>query len=97
MQEDVFHEIHERQKRAQNVMLYNMPENNRDLEEASAVITKLLADPVPLSGVLRMGRRNKNGCRPLRASLPSQAAAQGVLRGRAALKGTNIFVGADLT
>lgn len=97
---DVFHEMTERQKRSNNLMVFNLPEINEqdDLERANSLISNLIGAPIVIASASRIGKRNKNGHRSLRLTLQSPYVVHQVLRSKKKLdRSQMIYLEADLT
>ena len=88
-------ELQERQRRSSHIMVFNMPEQNNDLEEVKTLFGTLTTTPLNIMTVNRYGNRNKNDIRSLRVVLSSSLEAQCVLKNRPKLK--KIFIDPDLT
>lgn len=94
-------EIQDREKRACNVMLFNLKENSvagRDTEDVRGVFSKIVADPVNIVNAVRVGKRNKNGIRALKVTLSGKDDALDIIRNRSKLSGDQkVYINADLT
>lgn len=91
-------EISERQKRANNVMIFNMPESHHDIVNAKEIFKELVNEDVSVEKTSRVGKPNKNGIRALKLSLNSSKDAEKVIKAKKnVLKGRKIYVSADLT
>lgn len=98
-EEIVISEIQERQKRASNVMFYNLPENLNDPQEVTT-ISKNITDinDLKVMKAIRVGKANKNGARPLKVIFNSPDVALMVIRNKRKIN-TNrkIFIEPDMT
>ncbi|KAG5878933.1 hypothetical protein JTB14_005986 [Gonioctena quinquepunctata] len=90
-------EIHDRLRRSNNVLLFNVPESNNDMKSATVIFNKLSSEPIAIRSTVRFGKRNKLGFRSLKVTFPSNHDVCTVLNGRSLLKGCNIFISNDLT
>lgn len=95
--EELITELQERQKRCNNIMVFNFPESDNDQVSLQKLITELTGNQSELVETIRIGRQNKNGTRALKASLSSSDAVRRVLVNKSKLKGRRIFISADLT
>lgn len=95
--DSIWSELQDRQKRSQNIMLFNVPENGDDLREISVVLSTLTDNPPTVTQFARVGRKNAKGARALRVSLSSQREALALIRNKTKLKGKNIYLNLDLT
>lgn len=96
--ESGFNEIQERQRRSTNILLFNLPEKGSDLADVQGIIHDMaILDSPTISKVLRTGKQNKNGWRSLKVVLSTPQEVGLILKNRAKLKGTNVYVSADLT
>lgn len=93
---EILVELQERQKRASNVMLFNVPEG-RDLDEAKVILSILTNDPPNILHVSRLGKSNTNNARALKLTLPSPNDAQKLVKNGYKLKGKKIYINLDLT
>lgn len=72
--EDVIGELSERQKRANNLLVFNLPTpgpNSNDTESINALMQEVLGNgsDVNIAKVFRFGKQNKNGNRPVKVVL----------------------------
>lgn len=96
--ETIFSEIHERQKRTNNIMVFNMPESNGDLVKSKELLKEITKEDVSVISAMRVGKANKNGNRALKLILDKASDVDRVLRAKKdKLKGRSIFINADLT
>ncbi|KAG5881631.1 hypothetical protein JTB14_033418 [Gonioctena quinquepunctata] len=89
--------ITQRNSRSNNVLLFNVPEYNNDMNSVTDIFNNLSSEPIPARSTVRLGKRNKLGFRTLKATLPLNQDVRTVLNGRSLLKGCNIFISIDLT
>lgn len=90
-------ELFERQKRSNNVILFNMPEKGQDMEDIKNLFYNTLKETVTVSGVTRIGKPNRNKNRAVKVSLLNNVEVISLISKRSKLKGTNIYLSADLT
>lgn len=91
-------ELVERQKRSSNIVIFNMPDSDNDVNAAKEVFTNLVNKRIDIKSATRVGRENKKGLRALKITLQDSIMASEILRAkRDPLKGRNIYIAADLT
>lgn len=100
--EEVINEMTERQKRANNLMIFNMPERDEDNDriEANRLIESASGKNFTIKKISRVGKKNKNGCRALKISLSSQSEVFQIIKNKLKLKsinGNKIYINTDLT
>lgn len=98
--EDILNEMAERQKRATNIIIFNLPESSvpdHDYNEVSNIFKDITKEPVEIIKTTRIGKKNKNGARSLKITLQNAQSALNIIRNRTKLKDKNIFINADLT
>lgn len=96
--ETVFDEIHERQIRSNNLMIYNLQEDADDLPEVQQLLHTILpSELVSVVRITRIGKPNVNNRRPVKVSLSSATQVVNLLKNSSKLKGKRIYIGADLT
>lgn len=100
--EEVIREMTERQKRAHNLMIFNMPEGGEDLDEVEVkrLLNIITQKTITIQNMSRVGKKNKNGFRALRVSLSSQHEVFEVMKNKSKLqdaKVNTIFINTDLT
>lgn len=94
---DILMELQERQKRANNVMLFNFPEGN-DKDNVKDILSILWGDDPPQAITYsRIGKPNKNNNRALKITLDTQITAEKLIKNGYKLKGKKVFIGFDLT
>lgn len=94
---DVLVELQERQKRANNVMLFNVPEGN-DTDQVKRIFSIMSERDSPrISDSLRIGKPNKNNSRGLRLTLDSPLEVEKLVKLGHKLKGENVYINFDLT
>lgn len=96
-EEEMLIEFQDRQKRSNNVMLFNIPEGNDDKEEVSNIFSSLVSSPPEILHLSRVGKRNVNNARSLKVVLPSSLDVLNIVKNRSKLKGRRIYVNFDLT
>lgn len=98
MDDAVITELAERQKRSNNVMIFNLPEEGVDLEKTKDLIHLVTGQHLHVTELSRIGRKNKNGYRALKISLANATDANKILTSkRESLKNKRIYLSADLT
>lgn len=100
LEEKVVSELIERQKRANNIMIFNLPEDgpNDDMKKTKEILKEIVKEDVVINKVTRIGKRNKNGSRALKVVLSNGTDANKVIKGnKHVLKNKKIFIQADLT
>lgn len=95
--DDIFAELQQRQARANNVMIFNVPEGDNDRNTAQLLISELAGNQTNVVNAVRIGKRNKNGARSLKVTLPHPGDVQTILTNKSKLRGRKIFITADLT
>ncbi|VEN44357.1 unnamed protein product, partial [Callosobruchus maculatus] len=98
-EETVITEVYERQKKANNLMFYNLAEDhNRDLDKAKELIKEITKTDIEIIKTLRIGKRNKNGARALKVVLQNHEDVMTVIRQKKNLnKERKVFVDIDMT
>lgn len=98
-EETIVNELQERQKRATNIMIYNMPENTSDFEEVKKITREATNNVViEVVSVTRVGKANKNGARPLKVVYRTSNDAMMVIRKRKSVgRARKIFIDVDMT
>lgn len=99
--EAIINEICERQKRLNNVMIFNLPETNsvdKDKVEVREICKCLTKEDLEIVKITRFGKKNKNGFRALKISFSQSEDALKVIRAKKdIIKCRKIFIGPDLT
>lgn len=86
--EDIISELHERQKRANNLLIFNLPEPDNvsdDLDQVKTLVTKAAGASITDINdikVFRFGKKNKNGHRPLKVVLKSNRDVHAVIKNK---------------
>lgn len=94
----VLAELQERQKRENNIMIFNLLEEGDDVGKVKEIFRILTKEDINMSKTIRVGKPNKNGIRALKIVLENPADAVKILKAKkGALKGRKIYVNADLT
>ena len=83
---NVFSELQDRQARADNLMVFNLPEHEHDMEDVKNLFSTVLKVHVQPKGVTRIGKPNKNGFRALKVLLHNKDDVQTAIKGRSKLK-----------
>lgn len=99
IQEDtITGELLERQKRCTNIVLFNLPVSDNDVNSAKLIIKDLINRDVSVRSAVRVGKSNKNGIRALKVALQDSTIVSDILRSKKdPLKRKNIYISADLT
>lgn len=96
--ERIFSEIHERQKRTNNIMIFNLPDTNNDSNKAREIFKEITREDLIISKVIRVGKVNKNGNRALKVTCNNVCDVEKILKAKKdKLRGRSIFISADLT
>lgn len=98
LEEHLICEIHERQKRAKNVVIYNLPESNNDLNEVKKISKEVTNIDIDVVRVIRFGKPNKNGHRPMKATFGNPDDAMSIIVNRKKIAGKKrIYLETDMT
>lgn len=96
--DSILTEIEDRQKRANNIMLFNLPESHDDTVNAKEILKLITNDDITVQKAVRVGKPNKNGFRALKLTVNSSKEAEKVITAKkGVLKGRGVYVSADLT
>nr|CAI5832292.1 unnamed protein product [Callosobruchus analis] len=103
--ETIVEEIQERHYKANNIMIFNLPEDveNRsekdsDMQKVRGTIKDITQDEPRVLKTFRVGKRNKNGFRPLKEVFQLHEDAMIVLRNKKEIKrDRKLFIEPDLT
>lgn len=98
-EEFLVNEVYERQRRATNVMIYNLPESGHDAEEVNNISREITGNQDTREvKMFRVGKKNKNGARPLKVVFQTPEEAMMILKNRSKIdKSRKIFIDPDLT
>lgn len=97
-EESVACELMERQKRSSNIVIFNMPESDNDVNAAKQVFSNLINRNIDIQTASRVGKKNKRGIRALKVILKDSVTAYELLRCKKdPLKERGIYISADLT
>uniref|UniRef100_A0A6P7GB43 Uncharacterized protein LOC114340024 n=1 Tax=Diabrotica virgifera virgifera TaxID=50390 RepID=A0A6P7GB43_DIAVI len=84
--DDVVNELHEREKRSKNILIFNLPELSNTSEDASQVKSILSKAHASINTnevkILRFGNVNKNGHRPIKVIFSSASDALHVIKNK---------------
>lgn len=105
--EPAIQEMQERERRAQNLLIFGVEESNLpdpeqklafDLDKATSIIRKIngLTEPAKVK-ITRIGRYEANKKRPIRATFPTKEEALQVLRLKSKLEQGETYIKYDLT
>lgn len=98
--DEVANEIIERQKRSNNVVIFNLPENNEnsDIIKTQELFHTLTKQNLSIQKTFRTGKKNRNGHRALKVILTNSDDALKIIKSnKRILTGRNVYVSADLT
>lgn len=91
-------ELMERQSRASNILVFNLPESNQDNNNVEKILYDLIQENVTITESARIGKKNKKGIRALKITLPNQSVATKIITAKKdKIKPKNIYISADLT
>lgn len=97
-------EIQEREKRKQNLVLFNIPESNKSesediLKDAHEEVDKIMVKIGTPSEIISLTRLGKKGStpRPVKIKLKLESDKTRILKSAKKLKGTNTFINRDVT
>lgn len=94
--EHLISEIHERQKRSNNVLFFNMSEQG-DNDDVLTIFSSLSNIPVTVNKQGRIRKPNTNNRRAFKVELSNGMQTFHLLSNRSKLKSSQIFILADLT
>lgn len=99
--DSVMEEMYGRQKRASNIMIFNLPEESTvaaEMNSIQEVISDTVSGPVSILSATRVGKRNKNGNRALKVTLSNSEIVMNIVKNRSKIKrDRKVFVNVDLT
>lgn len=97
--EQLANEVIERQKRTNNIVIFNLPENSEsDLSKVQEVFNTLVNRNFAIQSILRVGKKNRNGHRALKVTLNNGDEARKIITSdKKPLSEKQIYVSADLT
>lgn len=105
--ESTIGEIHEREKRSRNVIMFGVGESSsedpnerqqHDKKEITAILSKVASDiSIERAPVIRLGKPNSNKPRPIKIILKSRESALEILRSQKKLMNSKIRIKSDLT
>ncbi|KAG5887093.1 hypothetical protein JTB14_013115 [Gonioctena quinquepunctata] len=84
-EDNIINELNERQSRALNVMLYNLPEsvpNENDIDVVRDIVRETINDNLRTVRTCRNGKENKNGSRDLKVVFSNAIEALKILKNR---------------
>lgn len=90
-------ELLERQKRSNNIVIFNLPVNEDDKRETEKLLSDIANRNINILKSARVGKSNKNGYKALKVTLSNHDDVDVVLKAKRTLKGKNIYINADLT
>lgn len=97
----VIEELYDRQKRANNIIIFNLQENPTsaaDIDSIKEVLSDIVPDPITVLSASRMGRANKNGNRALKVTLSNNETVMNIIKNRSRMKRERkVFINVDLT
>uniref|UniRef100_A0A6P7FVK1 Uncharacterized protein LOC114334520 n=1 Tax=Diabrotica virgifera virgifera TaxID=50390 RepID=A0A6P7FVK1_DIAVI len=100
--EEVLNELHERQKKANNLLIFNLQEPNTatdDINQVKSILNTISNNLINSNNIKisRFGNRNKNGHRPLRVIMSSSMDAHAVIKNKHICRDKKIFIQLDQT
>lgn len=96
--DSIAQELLERQKRSNTVVIFNLPEENNDQNDAQLILNELTNGRIAIVKSGRFGKRNRNGHRAMKITVESHEVASKIITAnKNCLKGRNIYISADLT
>lgn len=90
-------ELLERQKRSNNIVIFNLPVKEDDKRDAGKLLSDLANRNINILKSARVGKTNKNGFKALKVTLSNHDDVDNVLKAKRTLKGKNIYINTDLT
>ncbi|CAH1109118.1 unnamed protein product [Psylliodes chrysocephalus] len=96
--ENTINEIHERQRRANNSIMFNVPEASRqktDFDTVKEIVSEIFQD-LSIVKTIRVGKKNKNGNRLLKVALRNSDDALSIAKNKKKMKKES-FLEVDLT
>lgn len=100
-EEVIINELFERQRKSNNIMFYNLPESaqaQNDLAKVKEISKEITKEDLNIVKVLRVGKKNKNGARPLKVIYQSPEEASLVIKGKRNInKQRKVFIDVDMT
>lgn len=95
---DVFmNELQDRQKRINNLILFNMENNNSDKKDVENLLETVAGRPVEVRSVERIGKPNKNNRKATKVVLADCKDVHMLTKNRYKLKNTKVYLNLDLT
>lgn len=93
----LMNELHDRQKRVNNVILFNMENNNNDKEDVDKLLRTAAGRSFEIMRVERIGKPNKNNRKAVKVVLADPKNALTLNKNRYKLKNTKVYLSLDLT
>lgn len=93
----VMNEIQDRQKRINNVILFNMENNGSDEGDVVNLLRTTAGRPIELVRVERIGKPNKNNRKAVKVVLADSKDLLTLMKNRHKLKNTSVYLNLDLT
>lgn len=85
-EEDIIEELEDRERRAANLILYNLDEHVgssvTDADRVRDVLKDILPNDTSITKTFRLGKKQQNKSRPLRVSFPNKDVVVKILRGK---------------
>lgn len=97
---EIFQEVFQRQTRINNLMVFNLglEEDTPELVQISSLLSSKVSRPVEASSVVRVGKPNRNGHKPLKVTLTNANDVSTVLKNRRKFIDTHqVYIEADLS
>lgn len=95
--EELINEIHDRQKRINNIILFNVEHKGSDKEDVKSLFSIIAGKTVEVTKVERIGKPNKNNRRALKVGLSDAKDTYMLTKNRHKLKNTKVYLNLDLT
>lgn len=100
--EEIINEIHNRQRKANNIIIHNLPEDNSgtqsELDNIKSIVKETVNEDLPIKKITRFGKKNKNGARSIKITFTSPDDALNVIKNRKKLKRSRkVYIEPDLT
>lgn len=97
--EEILSEVAERQRRANNIMVFNCSLNiGVDTSPLSGVLSEACGQTISIFNVTKVGKPNRNGRQAMKVSLQDNQSVRNVLKNRGKIKKDHyIYIEADLT
>lgn len=95
---DVFmSELQDRQKRINNLILFNMVNNNSDKKDVENLLETVAGRPIEIMSVERIGKPNRNNRKAIKVVLANCKDVHLLIKNRYKLKNSKVYLNLDLT